>query len=268
MGRYLSFDGNHFNFPLRADFRRRVEYFSDFVLGGTRDKAIYGLVRITPELTVQYDVDGLAFLRYVLGTVSADGVTVSVATTLPSADYKVTVDDDHLSVLEAKVNTWELTIEEGNPVRAEFTVIGKAYGSDVAETYSPPFCDIPVRPSECTLCVDGSPNTLWNRISVRVNNNLEPLFKGSTLPQDIRERGLEVELTVRAPEFGEFMSEGSIDITIGDKGTIVLPNVKFTEVPARVEGFDLPESELSFRAYPYCTEADAIQVILADTETW
>jgi len=166
------------------------------------------------------------------------------------------------------VNTWELTIEEGNPVRAEFTVIGKNYGADAAETYSPPFCSIPVLPSECTLYVGGVPNTLWNRISLRVNNNLEPLFKGSTIPQEIRETGLEVELTVRAPEFGEFMSEGSIDLAIGSKGTIVLPNVKFTEVPARVEGFDLPESELSLRAYPYCTEADAIQVILADTITW
>ena len=268
MGRYLSFNGNYFNFPIRADFRKRKEYFSDYVLSGGRDKAIYGVIRITPELTAEYDVNGLRFLEYVLGTVSDDGATISVESTLPTADYKVTVDSDNMSIHNAKVNTWELRIEEGNPVRAEFSVIGNTIGTEAATQYNVCFSSLPLLPNQCTLFIDGVANTIWNRISVRINNNLEPLFKGSTIPQEIRERGLEVTGAIRANEYSEFLSEGSIDLVLGTIGTLVMANVKLTEVPARVRGFDLPETEISFQAFPVCTDNDAIIAYLGDTITW
>ena len=263
MARYFEFSGNSIDFPTRADFVERKEYFEDFVLGGGRDLRAYGLTRITPNLTVAYDVNGLRFLKYALGSESgtASPYTITVGSTLPTADYKVTVDDDNMSIHDAKVDTWEITIEEGAPVRAEFTVIGKTLGTEAASAFTPDFNNMPILPHECTLKIGGTPNTLWTRISLRINNALEAIHKTSSVPVDIRETGLEITGRIRAPEYSEWANEGSIDLIIGSAGTIIVRQVKFTEVPPRVTGFDLPETEISFSGYPSGTLA-AIKAIV------
>lgn len=256
MARYFEFSGNSIDFPIRADFTERREYFEDFVLGGGRDLRAYGLTRITPNLTVEYDVNGLRFLRYVLGSETGTSpYTITVGSTLPVADYKVTVEGDNMSIHSAKVDTWEITIEEGNPVRAEFTVIGRNIGSQAALPFSPDFNNMPILPHQCTLNINGVINTLWTRISLRINNALEPIFKTSSIPVEIRETGLEITGRIRAPEYTNWAPEGSIDLIVGRAGTITVRNVKFTEVPPRVTGFDLPETEISFSGYPVGTLA-------------
>ena len=253
MGRYFEFGtGNTFDFPTRADFSKRIEYFDDFVLGGGRDRRAYGLVRITPSLRVAYDVNGLTFLKYVLGhtDTSLSVGTIVPQSTIPSTTYKVTVDDESMSISDAKVDTWEITIEEGNPVRAEFSVIGKGIGTSAASVFNPDFSNMPILPHECTLKVNKSINSLWTRLSVRISNDLSPIFKTSSVPVDIREQGLSITGRLRAPQYSEWASEGSVDLIIGSLGTIILHQVKFTEVPPSVTGYDLPETEIAFTAYP------------------
>jgi len=265
MARYFEFDGNSIDFPTRADFVERREYFEDFILGGGRDLRAYGLTRITPSLTVEYDVNGLKFLKYAMGTIGTTSpYTVTVASTLPSGDYKVTVDDDHMSIHDAKVDTWEITIEEGNPVKAEFTVIGKTMGTDGASQFTPDFNNMPILPHECTLIIGGSTVTEWTRISLRINNALEAIHKTSSLPVTIRETGLEITGRIRAPEYSSsWASEGGMTLIIGDAGTIKVRQIKFTEIPPRVTGFDLPETEISFSGYPSGTLA-AIEAVVND----
>lgn len=263
--RYFQFSGGTIDFVTRVEFSKRVEYYSDFVLGGTRDRTVYGLTRITPQVTVAYNVNGLKFLQYVMGSIS--GSTIMIASTIPFSFYNVSTPEGTVSVSDAKVDTWELTIEEGSPIRAEFTAIARSIGASPASPYTPDFNSPPKMPSDATLTINGVANTLWNRLTVRIDNGIEPLFKTSTLPVELRETGLEVTGRLRAPLFREWASEGSVNIIIGGVGTIVMPSVKFTEVPPRVSGFDLPETEISFRAYPTAT-ADAIRVFLTNLAKW
>jgi len=225
MGRYLEFGtvASHFNFALRADFSERREYFRDFVLGGTRDKRIYGLTRITPSVTASYDLDGLKFLEYVLGTLN--GTTIEVASNLPvSGSIAVDVDGEGYQIKNAQVDTWELTVE---------TLEGATIS--------------------------------YSRFVLRLNNQIDVIHRSDTLPSSLRPTGLEVSGRIRVPNYATgFGSEGSMQITIANIGTIYIPTVKFTEIPPRVTGFDLPETEVSFEGFPSGNNP-AIRVVLADT---
>lgn len=250
MARYFEFTGGTIDFPTRADFSKRSEYFEDFVLGGGRDLRAYGLTRIIPQITVTYDLNGMRFLEYVIG---GTGGTLTVQATVPESFYKVTTESGTMSIHDAKIDTWELTVEEGNPVRAEFTAIGKTIGADTASAFSPDFANMPLKPSDVTLTIGAATNTLWSGINVRINNALEPLCKTDSIPVEIREAGLEITGRLRAKEYYEWATESSMDITLGTLGTLRLHSCKFHEVPPTVTGFDLPETEIAFVAYPTAT---------------
>lgn len=258
MARYFEFSGGSIDFPTRADFSKRIEYFEDFVLGGGRDLKAYGLTRIIPQITVTYDVNGLNFLQYVLGksgsaTINSIATTLVPYTTIYTSDYKVSTESGTMSLHDAKVDTWEITIEEGEPVRAEFTAIGKTIGASAASAFSPDFSEMPLKPSDVTLKIGGSTNALWSAINLRISNGIEALCKTDSVPVDIREAGLEITGRIRAREYYQWANEGSVDIIFSNRGTITLHSVKFTEVPPTVTGFDLPETEIAFTAYPTAT---------------
>ncbi|MEM2261394.1 MAG: phage tail tube protein, partial [Ignisphaera sp.] len=204
------------------------------------------------------------FLYYVLGSIST--TTIAVGSTIPESFYYVTVENENMSLHGAKVDTWELTVEEGSPVRAEFTAIGKNIGTTGASPFTPDFNNPPKMQSDVSVTVGGS-TIEYNRLSLRISNGIEPIYKGSLNPQELRETGLEVTGRIRAPKYSQFISEGAMVITISNVGQISMPNVRLTEVPPRVSGFDLPETEISFRAYPTTTE-DAIKVTLTNTLKW
>lgn len=267
MARYFEFSGGSIDFPTRADFSKRIEYFNDFVLGGGRDRTVYGVIRITPQITVAYDVNGLKFTQYVLGSISPDSKTISVASTVPESFYKVSTEEGTMSLHNAKVDTWELTIEEGAPVRAEFTAIGKTIGAEAASAYQPDFDSMALVPSDCTLKINNTVNPNWTRITCRISNALDVIFKTSSIPVNIRETGLEITGVLRAPHYYQWANEGSVDIILGNVGTITMPKVRFTEIPPRVTGFDVPETEISYRAYPTSTQ-DAIKIFLSNTIKW
>jgi len=244
MGRYLDIvyqeSTIHFNYPLRAEIGLRKEYFRDFVLGGARDQAITGLTRYRPEITVEYDVCGFKFKDIALG-----GDTPK--STLPYVTVRVTIDDEDLSIENAKVDSWEITWEEGQPTRARVTFVGKAKGTTGASSFSVDYAKEVFTLGNCTIKLNGT-ELKATRYNIRVNNNIQPLYYGDTLPQDLKEQALEIEGRVRLAEFKE-VSDGSIQIT-GSGFTIELPNVKWTEVPPRASGMDVPETEARFIALP------------------
>uniref|UniRef100_A0A6H1ZJ70 Tail protein n=1 Tax=viral metagenome TaxID=1070528 RepID=A0A6H1ZJ70_9ZZZZ len=271
MTRYL--DGTvpstiYFDFPTRADFSKRIEYFEDFILGGGRDKLAYGLTRITPQLTVTYDLNGLKFLQYAMGSLGTTvPVTISVAATLPTITFRVRTDDGTMSIHDAKVDSWQVTIEEGNPVRGEFTVIGRTIGAVPAAPFSPDFANMPITPDAVTLRIGGAVITEWTRLNVGISSAIAPIFSTSSIPIALRETGVNVTGRIRAPKYFAWASEGSMELAVAALGTIILPNTKFTEVPPRVTGFDLPETEISFKGYPTAA-ADAIRAVLINTIKW
>jgi len=259
MARYLDMvtdtpETIHFDFATRADFSERKEYFSDFVLGGGRDLKAYGLTRITPTLTMTYDVNGLNFLKFVLGHSDYTRDTVNPSTLTPKGtigtlDVRVTVESENMSIHNGKVNTWEITVEEGNPVRAEVNIIGKSIGTEAANTYNPDFSDMPLMPYEVTISTGGS-ELDFTRFNIRISNALQAIFKTSSIPVEIREAGLDVTGRIRANNFSNWATEGPWTISFGTIGTIILHQVKFMEIPPRVTGFDLPETEINWTAYP------------------
>jgi len=263
VARYFQFDSKNFDFVVRADFSVRREVFEEFTWGGSRDKSVYGVTRVSPEVTVEYDLNGLQFLYYVLGSVSpAVGsvpATIVPADTIPELDYKVTVDNSYFAVTDAKVDTWELTVEEGSPVRAEFTARGRNYSTTSgASSYSSDYSVLPVMIHQTTISTGGSDFT-FARFNLRVNNNLEPEYKTSTLPLRLLERGLEVTGRIRLQTW-TVPSNGPVTISLGNAGTIILGYVIWTEIPPRARGWEYPEEELSFTAYA-TSSAPKIKVI-------
>jgi hypothetical protein len=247
MARYLEIgSGNTIDFPTRAEFAKKIDYYDDFVLGGNRDRRAYGLVKITPTMTLTYDVNGFKFLEAVLG--SGTG-TIIPGTTIPAYDYKVLTERGTKSIHSAKVNSWELTVQEGNPVTAVANINGTSIGASSAAVFVPDFNNMPYLPYQCTLKIGGSANTLWTQLSVKIDNALQSIFKTSSIPVDIREAGLSITGKITAPEFYEWAAEGSMDI-IFPSTTIIIGTAKFTNVPGGVQGYDLPDSAIEFAGYP------------------
>ncbi len=244
MARYLDiiYGANtvHFNFPLRAEIGLRKEYFRDYILGGARDQAVTGLTRYRPEITVEYDVCGFLFKDIALG-----GDTPT--STIPYVDVRVTIGNESISIEDAKVDSWEITWEEGQPARARVTFVGKNKGETGADSYSVDYDKAVYTLGNCTIKLNGT-EIKATRYNIRINNNIQPLYYGNTLPQDLKEQALEIEGRIRLAEFSE-VSDGSISIE-GPDFTIELPNVKFTEVPPRATGMEVPETEARFMALP------------------
>ena len=266
MGRYLEFDSNHFDFVTRADFSVRTEYFEEFIWGTTRDKSVYGVTRKTPEVTVEYSLNGLKFFKYVLGELSGAEApyTITPADTLPTADYKASIDTYVFSVTSAKVESLELTVEEGSPVRVEFTARGTNYSTTTgANSYSSDLSVLPLQIHDVTVNCGGT--LTYGRFSLRIVNNLDPEYKTSTLPVRYIERGLEVDGRIRLQTW-TIPTEGGMTITLGNVGQIILPKIIWTEIPPRARGWDYPELELSFRAF--ATDTDPKIKVIANNDKW
>jgi hypothetical protein len=269
MGRYFRFNTNTFNFATRCDVTWRKEYFTEFTFGGARDQRIYGLTRVTPSLTCAYDMDGLKFLQYVLGTISANGATISVSDLPEISTIHAGIDyaNENAGILNAKIDTWEFTVEEGNIAKAEFNAIGKDTTTIAPTAYTTDFNSSPLMPYNFSVTINTS-SIDFNRLNLRINNGLQAIFKTSTLPVTLRPTGLEIEGRIRVPNYiTDAMVDGSLRIVCGTIGTIDLATCKVTEIPVKAQGYDLPETEYSFTAFPLGT-TQAIKVHLQNTILW
>jgi len=267
MGRYFKFDGNTFDFATRADVSWRYEYWNEFVFGGERDQRVYGLTKITPSITAEYDLNGLKFLKYALGSLEATGVTVTVSDLPQIATIHAGVDGIWAGILDAKIDTWSMSVEENGPVKAEFTAIGKNTTSATATVYSADFCTNVMMASDVSVVV-GTNTIDYTRFNLNINNGLEPIFKGSTIPQTIRPTGLEIDGRIRVADYLDTdIVNTSLAVHIGTIGDIYIPIIKITEIPPRVTGYDLPEAEYAFNGYPGCT-VSAIWANLDNTIKW
>jgi hypothetical protein len=85
-----------------------------------------------------------------------------------------------------------------------------------------------------------------NRWSLRINNNCQPLYYGNTVPATIQAQNCEITGRLRILDF-TVQPEGDIDIWT-PVGTIKLTGVKFEEIPPSARGWEVPETEISFRA--------------------
>ena len=272
MARYFGFSvpasgvWSTIDFPTNAEYTERKEYYEDFVLGGSRDKRVFGVTEISNEINVSYDLNGLKFIENVLGTINASSIS-TITADVPVNDYYTLTEEGTLCIKGAKVNTWELVIETGEPVTAEFNAIGTLTDVSASQAFTPNFSVVPLKHCDCSLSVDSTINSLWTRINLEIDNAIEPIYKTCTVPVDLREAGLEVTGALRAPEFYQLVAEGSMEVRLGTVGTIVMPNVQFQEESNRVEGFDLPETEISFTAYPTAS-TNAVWVKLGNTIRW
>ena len=278
MGRYLRFGaadatGYTFNFATRCDVTYRKEYFMDFVFGGSRADRAFGLTRITPELTAAYDVDALGFLRYVLGNV--DG-TVTPWTVTVAADpgnigtIACEVDGEAAGITNAKVDNWELSVEEGAPARANFTAIGRGtYTVSTVTPYTADFSSSVLMPSNFSLTINTSACS-FSLFSMRINNALDSIFKTDTLPVTLRPTGLEITGRIRVPQYaGTYVTDGSITLVAGTIGTIYIGNAKVMEIPPRVTGYELPTTEYSYTGFPQTAAGGyAIRAIIGSTVKW
>jgi len=231
----------YFNYPIRGEYSKRKDYFSDFVFGGARDQSVTGLSRERPELTVEYDLCGLRVGTIVLGsTIPQD--------TIPYVKVRINVDGEILSLEGAKVDTWELNWEEGGPARGVIGFVGTITGTDAPTAYNIDYTQPVVVLPDCTITLNGS-RIKATRYNIRVNNNLLPLYYGNVTPQEVREQGMAIEGRVRFAEWEKAPSDGTIEIT-HSAFTITLPNIKWTEIPPRARGLEVPETECRFQAFP------------------
>jgi len=267
MTRYLQFNDNYHEFSTRADVSIRKEYFERFTFGGTRDKKLYALTRIRPEVTVEYQVIGGNFFYYAMGKYSTippeTNNTITVGSTLPLISIKIDVDGDKVAVKDGKIDSMEITFEEGSPAVVEYTVLGKNWDTTTSVTaYTVDWDKAPLTMDKVTITLNDT-TVQASRIAVRIANNLDPRYFADTLPVELRETGLEVTGRIRISEY-EVLNDGTLKIDT-EFFTMTLPNIKFTELPPRVTGFDVPEAELAFTAYP-AKEKDVLQVVTKNAE--
>jgi len=268
MTRYLKFNDNYHEYSTRADVSIRKEYFERFTFGGTRDKKLYALTRIRPEVTVEYQVIGGNFFYYAMGEYSTippqDNNTIDVGSTLPLIDIKIDVDGDKVAVIDGKIDSLEITFEEGSPAVVEYTVLGTNWNTTITVgAYTVDWTKVPLTMDKVTITLDNT-TIQANRLAIRIANNLDPRYYADTLPVELRETGLEVTGRIRISEY-QVLNDGSLNIATEDF-TMILPKVKFTELPPRVTGFDVPEAELAFTAYPGGDFNSVLRVITHNDE--
>jgi hypothetical protein len=224
----------NFNYPIRAEFRIRKDYFEDFILGGGRFDAVRGLTRVRPELTIEYEPIGFRLLQK------------ATQMTVPQYTARVNVDGNNISIRGALIDTWEITCEEGRAAVVRMGLVGTLQATDAPAV--PPASDFTLEVptiANSSVLLDG--NTLKvNRWSLRINNNCQPLYYGNTVPATIQAQNCEITGRLRILDF-TVPSGSSIDIRT-PAGTIILTGVKFEEIPPSARGWEVPETEVSFRA--------------------
>jgi len=222
------------NYPTRVEFRIRKEYFEDYVLGGDRFGAVRGLTRFRPEVTVEYEPIGFRLANY------------AIQQTMPLFNVRVNIDGNSISVGGAQIDSWEITCEEGRGAVARVTFIGTIQASDAPPGPSTIDYSKTVPTTANSKVKIGNAYQNVNRWSVRINNNCQPLYYGSTMPATVQPQNCEITGRIRLLQF---TSVSDNDITIETPvGTITLSNVKFEEVPPSARGWEVPETEISFRA--------------------
>jgi len=221
------------NYPIRAEFRVRKEYFEDFILGGGRFDAVRGLTRIRPELTIEYEPVGFRLLQK------------AIQTTVPQYTARVNVDGNNISVQGALIDTWEITCEEGRAANVRMGLVGTLQSSDAPVPVGSDFTLTVPTVTNSQVLVGGS-TVKVNRWSLRINNNCQPLYYGNSVPATIQAQNCEITGRLRYQDF-VVPSEGTIEIRT-PIGTITLSGVRFEEIPPSARGWEVPETEVSFRA--------------------
>jgi len=240
MARYLDLTATavdtgtiNINFPTRAEFRIRKEYFEDYILGGGRFDAVRGLTRVRPELTIEYEPAGFRLLQK------------AIQMTVPQYTARVNVDGTNISVQGALIDSWEITCEEGRAAVVTMGLVGTLQASDAPVQVSPNFNLTVPTIANGNVTIGGSTVNV-NRWNVRVNNNCQPLYYGSTVPATIQAQNCQITGRLRFLQY-QIPTEGTIVINT-PAGTITLSGVKFEEIPPSARGWEVPETEISFRA--------------------
>ena len=264
------------------------------LIGGSRDwRKVTWLEEGVVARWTQELVSGKIF-EYILGTVSdtdTSPVTYSPASTLPSMSvYRGLYPDEDgntvsLGYYGLKVDTAELTIEQGADVQLEINFAGK--GATIPSALSKPSLDMSLVPfSFYHSSIDvkhpaGQFTAKYaTRLQISINNNLEARYGSGAMqyrPIEIREGELEVtgRLTVEG-YFGELSSivlnrqTCTIDVYLIKSGhtiQITLNNVTFGELPDELSGLDVVEGEFPFSARP-SSGNDAIKVVEYFSGTW
>ncbi len=264
------------------------------LIGGSRDwRKVTWLEEGVVARWTQEMVSGKIF-EYILGSTtdtSSSPVTYSPASSLPSMSiYRGLYPDENgdtisLGYYGMKVDTAEITIEQGSDVQIELNFAGK--GVTLPTASAKPSLDMTVVPfSFYHSSIDViHPNgqfaaTMATRLQISVNNNLEARLSAGAQdyrPVEIREGGLQVtgRLTVGG-NFGELSSivlnrqTCTIQVyLIKTEHTIqvTLNNVTFGELPDELSGLDIIEGEFPFSARP-SSGNDAIKVIEDFSGTW
>jgi hypothetical protein len=221
------------NFPIRAEFRVGKEYFEDFILGGGRFDAVRGLTRVRPELTIEYEPVGFRLLQK------------AVQMTVPQYTARVHVDGTNISIQGALIDTWEITFEEGRAANVRMGLIGTLQASDAPVSVGSDFSLTVPTVTNSQVLVGGS-TVKVNRWSLRINNNCQPLYYGNTVPATVQVQNCEITGRLRFQDF-VVPSEGAVEIRT-PIGTITLSGVRFEEIPPSARGWEVPETEVSFRA--------------------
>ena len=250
------------------------------LIGGSRDwRKVVWLEEGVVARWVQ-ELVSAKFFEYILGSKDGDTspVEYTIAATLPSLSiYRGLYPDENgntfsVGYMGMKVDTAELTIEEGSDVRLEVNFAGKG-GTILTSHLSKPSLDASVVPfafyhsSIDLIHPNGTENlNKLSRLQISVNNNLEAIVSAgaqSYQPTELREGATEV--TGRIVVRGHFPLLSSIVLNrvtctlnvylIKTQHTIQITvnNITFNEYPDELTGLDIVESELSFSARPTST---------------
>ena len=247
------------------------------IIAGHRDAKSRTYVHREVAAVMRVQPVSARFFEYCLGSVStASGgslpATITVGTTLPSITAErvfrpvpsAESSKDKMTLWGLKVDTWELTIEQGEDVILELNFAG-FNGTIEDATWNPPEVDYSIEPiayHEVALEWNDVQATGLRRLVISGNNNLEARYSSSgTLSptyccQELREGAKEVsgrfvidrDLATWA-ERALSRSEGTIECTISSNYctvSITLNNVGLDEYREPIAGLDPMEVEIPF----------------------
>ena len=290
---------SYFNYLLRWDGEVTEHRIEEPVIAGYRDAKSRVFTQREVVATAQAQLTSARFLEYALGSISLTGGSSLPATiepsnsTLPSLTFQRVFrpvegsEDNALTLWGLKVDSFEITLEQGEDVVVEYSFAGKD-GTIETVTYSAPDIDYTVVPfayQDGVLTWGGTTLGHVIRAVITGNNNLEARFAASgTIGtvftcQELREGQLDVSgrFTIDRPlsTYAKAVldrGEGTIVLTLTRAGTgtitITLSNVALESYSESVSGLDAIEVEYPFTCRRKDTTIPAIRIVQSGTGAW
>ena len=286
-GENVSVAALNFNFNYLRVFEPSIEEVqsAEFILAGGRDKKRVAVLQEEAGARLEFDVVGFKPFEWALGSISSTvpitvvpGATLSWLTVGRELEPSET-SNDVLRIFGCKVDSFEFTIERGEVATGELTLMGKGGTIETGNlSVSVDYDKDPIYYSDVDVVVGSTTISDLARVVITIDNNLARRLSASTSAgyqaYHILEGGLDVtgRLLIGSPALtflekvkgraGGNNLEIRINKTHGGNlsGTIVMPNVWFTEYPERLRGIEPYEVEVPFVALPSGSEP-AIKVI-------